>query len=1540
MQRKRMGMRMVQRTTQVQGLRQRRIVAITSVALLLIFGTVFLINIFKQEEAFAANAVVWTNGNGNNNWSDPLNWNTGAVPGTNDIATFSTSSANCSINANVSVSGISIASGYSGIVTQPAGKTITLASSGFNQAGGTFVGGTSTIDINSGTFTLSGGAFTSTSGGLYIGGNFSANTTLFTHSGGTFNANNASVVFDPAMTAWSGAPTFTVDVINSTSFYNVTVNASTCCNAAIFATAAGDTIDVTNDLTHADGFISGTLEVKNNLTINANTDGGTGTIVMNGTGAQTYSTVGTHRTCQIYIDKSSGTFTPAAATNLYMQKLTVANGSFTAPTGTMAIGGNFSVNQTLLTHSGGTFNANGGTVLFDPAMTSWIGSPTFTIDVLNSTSFYNVNLKASSCCNTAIIATAAGDTIESTNDLSHQDGFLSGLFEVKGNLSVSAGTDGGSGSIIVDGTGAQTFSATGIHRTCQIYIDKPSGAFTPVGATDLYTQALTLANGSFTAPSGILAVGGSLSVNQNLFTQTGGTYNANNGTLLIDPTVNSWIGSPTYTLDVLSTTSLYNIELKGASCCNTAIITTASGDTVKATNNLTHSDGYISGLFDIKNDLNVAANTDGGDGTIFITGTGTETYNTTGTHRTCQVYINKASGTFVPGGSTTDLYTQRFTLANGSFTAPTGNLAAGGRWGVSQTLFTHSGGTYNAGNGTLLIDPTVNSWVGSPTFTIDVLSSTSLYNLNLKAVTCCNTATITTASGDTVKSTNDFTHSDGYISGIFEFKNNLIVAANTDGGNGILIADGTGAQTFTTTGTHRSAHLYINKSAGTFTAAPGTTALYVQQFTLANGSFTAPTGTLAIGGGWATNATLLTHSGGTFNPNNGTVLIDPAVNSWVGSPTFTLDVLNNTSLYNLTLNASTCCNLATIATAAGDTVEAVNDLTHSDGFMTGLFEVKNNLIVNANTDGGSGTIIVDGSGAQTYATSGTHRTCMVLENKSAGSFAAAGGTTSFYIAGFSLVNGSFTAPTGIFNIGGPWATNATLFTQSGGTYNHNNGTLCINPTVSSWVGSPTFTLDVLPSTSFYNVNINAATCCNTATFTTAANDTIDVTGSLLYTDGRSTATVEASGDVTVMSTHDSGSGKLIFKGSSNQTFDLSGATALFDGDIVVNKTSGKVTLASACILNVATQRMTFTKGIVVSTAANLLTFGDNFTVSGASDSSFVQGPVSKIGNDIFTFPIGANDTIYASLRISAPSTTASQYTAEYIHNDPNSSYNRSSKDAALNKVSSCEYWTLNRDAGVSPISVTLSWNSPRSCGVYVPADLRVARWDGTAWRDQGNGGAAVTGNSGTLPSSGTMSNFGPYSLGSSTANNALPIELVSFTAIYNNGNVDLKWITASEKDNDYFTIEKSRTLDDITEVKRVDGAGTSVIAITYADFDDDPFDGLSYYRLKQTDFDGKFAYSDWVKVLVNKVNGIPMVKIFPNPCDGNNINLEITDLENVSLNIRVSDLSGKNIFSNTITVESSNEIRPLGQPQQLLPGTYVVSIIGDDNKFSYKLVVK
>ena len=76
----------------------------------------------------------------------------------------------------------------------------------------------------------------------------------------------------------------------------------------------------------------------------------------------------------------------------------------------------------------------------------------------------------------------------------------------------------------------------------------------------------------------------------------------------------------------------------------------------------------------------------------------------------------------------------------------------------------------------------------------------------------------------------------------------------------------------------------------------------------------------------------------------------------------------------------------------------------------------------------------------------------------------------------------------------------------------------------------------------------------------------------------------------------------------------------------------------------------------------------------------------------------------------------------------------------------------------------------------------------------------------------------------------------------------LDWSTASERNNDYFTIERSASGQDFEEVARVDGAGNSVSTVNYTDRDPWPLPGTSFYRLRQTDFDGTTSVSNMVPV--------------------------------------------------------------------------------------------
>ena len=111
--------------------------------------------------------------------------------------------------------------------------------------------------------------------------------------------------------------------------------------------------------------------------------------------------------------------------------------------------------------------------------------------------------------------------------------------------------------------------------------------------------------------------------------------------------------------------------------------------------------------------------------------------------------------------------------------------------------------------------------------------------------------------------------------------------------------------------------------------------------------------------------------------------------------------------------------------------------------------------------------------------------------------------------------------------------------------------------------------------------------------------------------------------------------------------------------------------------------------------------------------------------------------------------------------------------------------------------------------------------------------------------------------------NVLPIELLSFTAALNNrSTVDLHWQTASETNNDFFTVEKSVDGKVFEKLGEVRGQGNSSTLSDYYLEDANPFSRITYYRLKQTDYDGKFTYSDVVAVKKHSTTGIA---IFPNP---------------------------------------------------------------------------
>ncbi len=116
-------------------------------------------------------------------------------------------------------------------------------------------------------------------------------------------------------------------------------------------------------------------------------------------------------------------------------------------------------------------------------------------------------------------------------------------------------------------------------------------------------------------------------------------------------------------------------------------------------------------------------------------------------------------------------------------------------------------------------------------------------------------------------------------------------------------------------------------------------------------------------------------------------------------------------------------------------------------------------------------------------------------------------------------------------------------------------------------------------------------------------------------------------------------------------------------------------------------------------------------------------------------------------------------------------------------------------------------------------------------------------------------------------NSPLPIELIAFDAKTTpQREVRCTWTTATELNNDFFTVERSRDGLDFHSVGEVDGAGTRHAPRDYTFVDRDPFTGLSYYRLRQTDFDGSSTLSQVVPVMIDASGAV--VLVYPNPNNG------------------------------------------------------------------------
>jgi hypothetical protein len=399
-----------------------------------------------------------------------------------------------------------------------------------------------------------------------------------------------------------------------------------------------------------------------------------------------------------------------------------------------------------------------------------------------------------------------------------------------------------------------------------------------------------------------------------------------------------------------------------------------------------------------------------------------------------------------------------------------------------------------------------------------------------------------------------------------------------------------------------------------------------------------------------------------------------------------------------------------------------------------------------------------------------------------------------------------------------------------------------------------------------------------------------------------TAIINLSGDINnfsgLISTGLSTAGlyTLNFVGTSPQAVNSTGTLTNTDRQTVnINNPAG-VTFNTPVVLQ---GNLNFVTGILKTTFINLLTMGAGSTVTGVSNSGFVHGPVKKVGNTDFTFPVGKTGFGYVPIGISSffGGTATDEFTAEYMRGSARLLGVVTAP--GLIRVSGCDFWILDKGTTTpANAAITAYWSTNNICvGEYItnPSTLTLAHNNGTSWNSYAiptilTPLSTNTAGSITWPAA---TDFSPFALGSlAFGDNPLPININYFTGSRQNSKHVLNWkVTCVSSPSATLEMERS-----------TDGRNFKTIYSIFATAlrcqqpfnytDDKPATGINYYRLKITDAEGKITYSSMVN-LIHAAKGIYILNIAPNPVVGGKFDLKVSAAKNELMDMVITDIQGR-----------------------------------------------
>ncbi len=408
---------------------------------------------------------------------------------------------------------------------------------------------------------------------------------------------------------------------------------------------------------------------------------------------------------------------------------------------------------------------------------------------------------------------------------------------------------------------------------------------------------------------------------------------------------------------------------------------------------------------------------------------------------------------------------------------------------------------------------------------------------------------------------------------------------------------------------------------------------------------------------------------------------------------------------------------------------------------------------------------------------------------------------------------------------------------------------------------------------------------------------------------------------------------------------VNGNLVINDADLIANLTKTDITVNGNMTVNgqgapttagITGGSLTVNTGGIVNYNASALNFAATYTIDGtlnvngnlttSSGSNFSNtGAVNVTGNASFSGVYNNHGVWTIGQRLSLSASAGSDLTGGRFY----------SNDLTLNSA------TITATSGGCAAFIVTRYSNISSAGLNATGSIGIF--------DQSNPGFIDSVNTTCAGGDPAPFNGGPYcgiipiaSLsGSGACFSALPVEWIDYSALQiSDSQIKIEWSTASEINNAFFTPQRSYDGITFTDLHKTLGSGNTSASNVYSFIDHFSFKGIVFYRVKQTDYDGKSSYSDIMAV--NCSDHRPFhFDVFPNPANADSpINAFIGGLaENSKVLVVLIDQLG-NTISTKLYVTAENQIL-IGTASELnlKKGLYFITASNNNSILTQKLIV-